>query len=55
MRLASPRSRACLGTLARLDLREPNREAVQSLAAEVSQYYDVDEQLPPFESQRRHE
>jgi type III restriction enzyme len=34
----------------RLDLREPNREAVQTLAAEVSQYYDVDEQLPPFEA-----
>jgi type III restriction enzyme len=33
-----------------LDLREPNREAVQTLAAEVSQYYDVDEQLPPFEA-----
>ena len=27
---------------ARLDLREPNREAVQTLAAEVSQYYDLD-------------
>ncbi len=35
---------------ARLDLREPNREAVQTLAAEVSQYYDVDEELPPFEA-----
>src|SRR5215212_3557516 len=35
---------------ARLDLREPNREAVQTLAYEVSQYYDVDEQLPPFEA-----
>ncbi len=35
---------------ARLDLREPNREAIQSLAAEVSQYYDVDEQQPPFEA-----
>lgn len=35
---------------ARLDLREPNREAVQTLAAEVSQYYDVDEKLPPFEA-----
>jgi type III restriction enzyme len=34
----------------RLDLREPNREAVQTLAAEVSQHYDVDEQLPPFEA-----
>jgi type III restriction enzyme len=35
---------------ARLDLRQPNQEAVQTLAAEVSQYYDVDEQLPPFEA-----
>jgi type III restriction enzyme len=35
---------------ARLDLREPNREAVQTLAAEVSQYYDVDARLPPFEA-----
>jgi type III restriction enzyme len=35
---------------ARLDLREPNREAVQTLAAEVSQYYDVDHELPPFEA-----
>ncbi|MHB1988273.1 MAG: DEAD/DEAH box helicase [Acidimicrobiales bacterium] len=35
---------------ARLDLREPNREAVQTLAAEVSQYYDVDGDLPPFEA-----
>ena len=35
---------------ARLDLREPNREAVQTLAAEVSQYYDVDEKRPPFEA-----
>ena len=35
---------------ARLDLREPNREAVQTLAAEVSQYYDVDGDSPPFEA-----
>jgi len=35
---------------ARLDLREPNREAVETLAAEVSQYYDVDGDLPPFEA-----
>ena len=35
---------------ARLDLREPNREAIQTLAAEVSQYYDVDGDLPPFEA-----
>ncbi len=35
---------------ARLDLREPNRLAVETLAAEVSQYYDVDEQEPPLEA-----
>ena len=34
----------------RLDLREPNRLAVETLAAEVSQYYDVDERKPPFEA-----
>lgn len=31
---------------ARLNLRDPNREAVQTLAAEVSQCYNVDEQQP---------
>lgn len=35
---------------ARLDLREPNRDAVQSLIAEVSQFYDVDNRQPPFEA-----
>lgn len=35
---------------ARLDLRDPNRDAVQTIAAEVSQYYDVDEDQPPFEA-----
>ena len=35
---------------ARLDLREPNAEAVRTLAAEVSQHYDVDERQPPFEA-----
>jgi type III restriction enzyme len=35
---------------ARLDLRDPNREAVETLAAEVSQHYDVDGQPPPFEA-----
>lgn len=35
---------------ARLDLRDPNRDAVQTLAARVSQYYDVDERQPPFEA-----
>ncbi len=35
---------------ARLDLREPNREAIQTLAAEVSQHYDVEEKAKPFEA-----
>lgn len=35
---------------ARLDLREPNRLAVETIAAEVSQYFDVDERGAPFEA-----
>ena len=35
---------------ARLDLREPNREAVRTINAAVSQYYDVEEKEPPFEA-----
>ncbi|MGO9181167.1 MAG: DEAD/DEAH box helicase [Candidatus Limnocylindrales bacterium] len=35
---------------ARLDLRDPNREAVQTLAAEVSQHYDVEAKPAPFEA-----
>jgi type III restriction enzyme len=35
---------------ARLDLREPNRLAVETLAAELSQYYDVEEKKQPFEA-----
>ncbi len=35
---------------ARLDLRQPNKEAVQTLAAEVSQHYDVDQKAKPFEA-----
>jgi type III restriction enzyme len=35
---------------ARLDLRQPNTEAVQTLAAEVSQHYDVDDKGSPFEA-----
>ena len=35
---------------ARLDLRDPNREAVQTLAAEVSQFYDVEAKPAPFEA-----
>lgn len=33
----------------RLDLREPNRRAVETLAAELRQHFDVDERVPPFE------
>jgi type III restriction enzyme len=35
---------------ARLDLREPNKAAVETIAAEVSQYYDVDGKASPFEA-----
>jgi type III restriction enzyme len=35
---------------ARLDLREPNRDAVWTINAAVSQHYDVDERQPPFEA-----
>ncbi len=35
---------------ARLDLREPNADAVRTLAAEVSQWYDVDAKAEPFEA-----
>jgi type III restriction enzyme len=34
----------------RLDLRDPNRQAVRTINAAVSQYYDVEEQQPPFEA-----
>lgn len=33
----------------RLDLREPNLHAVETLAAELSQHFDIDERPPPFE------
>ena len=35
---------------ARLDLRDPNREAVQTVAAEISQFFDLDEKQPPLEA-----
>lgn len=34
---------------ARLDLREPNRRAIETLVAELRQHFDLDEQPPPFE------
>jgi type III restriction enzyme len=33
----------------RLDLREPNRLAIETLAAELRQHYEVDQRPPPFE------
>jgi type III restriction enzyme len=35
---------------ARLDLREPNRAAVETISAELSQWYDVDGREAPFEA-----
>jgi len=35
---------------ARLDLREPNRLAVETIDAEVSQHFDVEEREAPFEA-----
>ncbi|HZN15566.1 MAG TPA: DEAD/DEAH box helicase family protein [Acidimicrobiales bacterium] len=34
----------------RLDLREPNREALESIVIELSQHYDVDNRPAPFEA-----
>ncbi|MCK0441235.1 DEAD/DEAH box helicase family protein [Gordonia alkaliphila] len=34
---------------ARLDLREPNRQALESVALATSQHFDVDHEPPPFE------
>ena len=33
----------------RLDLREPNREAVESIAFELARHYDIDHRPAPFE------
>ncbi|MGH9026818.1 MAG: DEAD/DEAH box helicase [Acidimicrobiia bacterium] len=35
---------------ARLDLRDPNREALESIIIELSQHYDVDDKPAPFEA-----
>lgn len=35
---------------ARLDLREPNREAVESIICEISQHFDVEGRGPPFDA-----
>src|SRR5579862_8051692 len=34
----------------RLDLREPNREALQSIVFEVVNHYEIDREPPPFEA-----
>jgi type III restriction enzyme len=41
---------AILEIASRLDLREPNTDAVQTIQAEVSQHYDVDEKEDAFEA-----
>jgi type III restriction enzyme len=35
---------------ARMDLRQPNREALESIAIEIGQHYVVDDKPPPFEA-----
>src|SRR5579859_3835441 len=42
-------SNAIEAIAARLDLRSPNRGALDSIAKAVAQHYDVDEGKPPFE------
>ena len=35
---------------ARLDLRQPNKEALESIVFEVVQHYEIDRKEPPFEA-----
>jgi len=35
---------------ARLDLRQPNKEALESIVFEIGQHYDIDREPPPFEA-----
>lgn len=35
---------------ARLDLRQPNKEALESIVFEIGQHYDIDHEPPPFEA-----
>lgn len=35
---------------ARLDLRQPNKEALESIVYEVARHYDIDREPPPFEA-----
>ena len=34
---------------ARLDLRQPNKEALESIVVEITRHYDIDREPPPFE------
>jgi len=35
---------------ARLDLRQPNKEALESIVVEIARHYDIDREPPPFEA-----
>jgi type III restriction enzyme len=35
---------------ARLDLRQPNKEALESIVFEIGQHYEIDREPPPFEA-----
>ena len=35
---------------ARLDLRQPNKEALESIVFETAQHYEIDREPPPFEA-----
>src|SRR5215211_2842834 len=38
------------GIASRLDLRQPNKEALESIVLETAQHYDIDREPPPFEA-----
>jgi type III restriction enzyme len=40
---------ALVGVAKRLDLREPNREAVESIAFELARHFDIERRPAPFE------
>ena len=35
---------------ARLDLRQPNKEALESIIVELTRHYEIDREPPPFEA-----
>ena len=35
---------------AKLDLRQPNKEALESIVFEIARHYEIDRELPPFEA-----